>query len=153
MRAQRPARSLVLSGLVSGSLKSLLYQTLEEYEALKRHCWACPIPILLDSKELPRGYGCTVEYVVPKMSLRSMNNSMRNGPKGGLIVGAFALISPVFGVGLLGGSGAGAYIGMAWVRSATYRRTEKLMDAYRDYLQSFEPGEMSLPQNLTTNMV
>lgn len=88
-RAERPTRNFSFNGLIQGSLSSLLKQTLQEYEALRKHCWTCPVPISLDGKELPRGYGQTVEYFVPKASLRSVYDSSKNGPRGGLITAAF----------------------------------------------------------------
>ena len=89
-KAERPSRNFSFNGLIKGSLSSMLKQTLQEYEALKRHCWTCPVPILLDGKELPRSYGQTVEYFVPKASLRSVYDSSKNGPRGGLITAAVA---------------------------------------------------------------
>ncbi len=87
--AQRPARSRSFSGLIRGSMRSLLKQTVEEYEAVRRHCWPCPIPVQLDGKELHRGYGETVEYFVPEASAKSVMGSAKNGPQGSLITGGW----------------------------------------------------------------
>jgi hypothetical protein len=56
LEATRPSRSRSLLGSLTTPLAHLVKQTVEEYEAVLSRCWVCPIPILLDGRELARGY-------------------------------------------------------------------------------------------------
>lgn len=55
--ATRPPRARSLKKTLSSSIAHLARQTIEEYDAVYSRCWASPIPVLLDGKQLERGYG------------------------------------------------------------------------------------------------
>lgn len=53
----RPSRQRALSKTLATSVSQLVKETAEEYEALYKRCWICPIPIIIDGKPMPRGFG------------------------------------------------------------------------------------------------
>lgn len=56
IQAKRPAKSFTEQGLFNSPVRYLFRQTAHEYKALVERCFCCPIPVILDSYELPRRY-------------------------------------------------------------------------------------------------
>lgn len=64
--------------MLSSSVYHLARQTVEEYDALRAHCWLCPIPIRVDGRSFETGYdlvrGGWVEETVGQV-FQGRNNS------------------------------------------------------------------------------
>ena len=56
VEATRPSRQRSLKRTLSSSVYHLAKQTLEEFDAVRSRCWASPIPVYLDGREMDRGY-------------------------------------------------------------------------------------------------
>lgn len=77
----RPSRQRAFSKTLATSVSQLVKETAEEYEALYRRCWPCPIPIIIDGKPMLRGYGLVnAGYIEesPWQVLLSYENSRRS---------------------------------------------------------------------------
>jgi hypothetical protein len=76
--ATRPARSRSLSKTLASSVTDLVKQTVEEHDALRGHCWVCPIPITIDGCALPRGYDVMNAGRVEKSPWRVLRSYNKN---------------------------------------------------------------------------
>lgn len=56
LEATRPSRARSLSHRLASSVSQLAKQTVEEYDAVRQHCWVCPIPVVVDGQKLETGY-------------------------------------------------------------------------------------------------
>lgn len=78
LEAHRPPRSRSLGRMLSSSVYHLAKQTVEEYDALRAHCWVSPIPITVDGRAFGTGYdqprGGWVEDTVGRV-FRARSNS------------------------------------------------------------------------------
>lgn len=78
LEAHRPPRSRSLGRMLSSSVYHLAKQTVEEYDALRAHCWVSPIPITVDGRPFATGYdrarGGWVEESVGQV-FRGLSNS------------------------------------------------------------------------------
>lgn len=62
LEAGRPPRGVPWRSLLVVPLEQVIRQTLEEWMALHRRCWLCPIPVFVDGQSLLTGYD-----VVPRV--------------------------------------------------------------------------------------
>ncbi len=58
--ASRPPRQRSLSETLATPVSHWLRNVAQEYDAVAQRCWVCPIPILLDGRQLERGYHSTL---------------------------------------------------------------------------------------------